>query len=76
MDDMKPMSDEAFSYVALGAVGVQAIRAHGVAFATVAQLYDDHPVWDAVIELLSRFTEKLPPEPEQPPHLRLAYSAD
>jgi hypothetical protein len=63
------MDNGTFSYCAFGATGPQAIRAHAIAFATVAKLYDDHPVWPAVIELMGRFVER--PEPERPTHLRL-----
>jgi hypothetical protein len=38
-------------------------------------MMDDHPVWDAVIDLLQRFCPRLP-EPAKPTHLRLVHSAD
>ena len=75
VDDDGDEYEETFSFVALGVDTVEGIRAHGIGFATLAQMMDDHPVWDAVIDLLQRFCPRLP-EPAKPTHLRLVHSAD
>ena len=48
-----------FTFTAIGLTNVQAIRAHGIAFATFAALYDDNRVWADVIALLDPITDKV-----------------
>jgi hypothetical protein len=57
----------------------QGIRVSAIVFARVARRYDDHPVWEAVEELLARAAQDLQTpyqvKPKKPTHLRLVHSA-
>lgn len=57
------MDTTSFSYCALGVYGTRNIKAHAIAFATVAKLHDKDKVWDDVIALmLSRMDTAMPAE--------------
>ena len=77
------MTNGKFSFLVMNAETGDDIRAQAVAFATLAQFHDDHPVWDAVIALLrptvrprkdlAMPAEAMPAETDPPvPHIETA----